>query len=136
RLRTELAQKVPNIALQDAVARARDSFGVRPFADVNAEIVRLQRNFALLKSSGKLTQTELIQAQVRMLEQTRALQEETNGWRTSLASVKNEIIAGAAAFSGIALLGQQAFTEFASFSQQMAGIASITDLTGEQLNKL
>lgn len=136
RLRVELAQKVPNIALQDAVARARDSFGVRPFADVNAEIVRLQRNFALLKSSGKLTQTELIQAQVRMLEQTRALQEETNGWRTSLASVKNEIIAGAAAFSGIALLGQQAFTEFASFSQQMAGIASITDLTGEQLNKL
>ncbi|MCO6057300.1 phage tail tape measure protein [Pseudomonas sp. MOB-449] len=136
RLRAELAQKVPNIALQDAVARARDSLGVRPFAEVNQEVVNLQRNFALLKSSGRLTQTELIQAQVRMLEQTRALEEQTNGWRTSLANVKNEIIAGAAAFGGFALLGRKAFVEFAKFSQQMAGIESITDLTGEQVENL
>ncbi|WP_375738076.1 phage tail tape measure protein [Pseudomonas boanensis] len=136
RLRSELARQVPNIALQSAVAGARESLGVRPFIEVNAEITRLQRNYALLKSSGQLTSAELIQAQVRMLEQTRSLEEQTNGWRTSLARVKSEILAGAAAFGGLALLGRQSFNEFANYSQQLAGIATITDLTGNQLQTL
>ncbi|EQM69993.1 phage tail tape measure protein [Pseudomonas tohonis] len=136
RLRGELAKQIPNVALQAAVAGARDSLGVRPFAEINGEITKLQRNFALLKSSGSLTGAELVQAQVRMLERTRELTEQTNGWRSSLANVKSEIIAGAAAFGGIALVGRNAFQQFAGFEQEMAGVRSITDLTGTEVTAL
>lgn len=133
RLRAELAKAAPNIALQAAVGSARESLGVRPFAEINSEITRLQRNFQLLKASGQLSATELTQAHVRMLERTRELTEQTNGWRTSLAGVRNEVVAGAAAFGGIALAGQRSFQKFAGFEQQMAGIQSITELTGKQV---
>ena len=136
RLRGELAKQIPNVALQAAVAGARDSLGVRPFAEINGEITKLQRNFALLKSSGSLTGAELVQAQVRMLERTRELTEQTNGWRSSLANVKSEIIAGAAAFGGLVLVGRNSFQQFAGFEQEMAGVRSITDLTGAEVSSL
>lgn len=132
-LRTEMAKAAPNIALQAAVGSARESLGVRPFAEINGEITRLQRNFQLLKASGQLSATELTQAHVRMLERTRELTEQTNGWRTSLAGVRNEVVAGAAAFGGIVLAGRKSFSEFADFTQQMAGVESITELTGSML---
>lgn len=136
RLRAELAKAAPNIALQAAVGSARESLGVRPFAEINSEITRLQRNFQLLKASGQLSATELTQAHVRMLERTRELTEQTNGWRTSLASVRNEVVAGAAAFGGIVLAGRKSFGEYAGFTQQMAGVESITELTSSQIRTL
>lgn len=136
RLRAELAKAAPNIALQAAVGSARESLGVRPFAEINSEITRLQRNFQLLKASGQLSATELTQAHVRMLERTRELTEQTNGWRTSLAGVRNEVVAGAAAFGGIVLAGGKSFGEYAGFTQQMAGVESITELTSSQIRTL
>lgn len=136
RLRAELAKAAPNIALQAAVGSARESLGVRPFAEINGEITRLQRNFQLLKASGQLSATELTQAHVRMLERTRELTEQTNGWRTSLAGVRNEVVAGAAAFGGIVLAGRKSFGEFAGFTQEMAGVESITELTSSQIKTL
>jgi TP901 family phage tail tape measure protein len=136
RLRAELAKAAPNIALQAALGSARESLGVRPFAEINSEVTRLQRNFQLLKASGKLSATKLTQAHVRMLERTRELTEQTNGWRTSLAAVRNEVVAGAAAFGGIVLVGRQSFGEFAGFTQQMAGVESITELTSSQIRTL
>lgn len=136
RLRAEMAKAAPNIALQAAVGSARESLGVRPFAEINGEITRLQRNFQLLKASGQLSATELTQAHVRMLERTRELTEQTNGWRTSLAGVRNEVVAGAAAFGGIVLAGRKSFGEYAGFTQQMAGVESITELTSSQIRTL
>ncbi|WP_165668883.1 phage tail tape measure protein [Metapseudomonas otitidis] len=136
RLRAEMAKAVPKVALQAAVAGARESLGVRPFAEINNEVTRLQRNFQLLKASGQLSAAELTQAHVRMLERTRELTEQTNGWRTSLAGVRNEVVAGAAAFGGIVLAGQRSFQKFADFEQEMAGIQSITELTGKEVEAL
>lgn len=136
RLRAEMAKAAPNIALQAAVGSAREALGVRPFAEINGEITRLQRNFQLLKASGQLSATELTQAHVRMLERTRELTEQTNGWRTSLAGVRNEVVAGAAAFGGIVLAGRKSFGEYAGFTQQMAGVESITELTSSQIRTL
>lgn len=136
RLRAEMAKAVPKVALQAAVAGARESLGVRPFAEINSEVTRLQRNFQLLKASGQLSAAELTQAHVRMLERTRELTEQTNGWRTSLAGVRNEVVAGAAAFGGIVLAGRKSFSEFADFTQQMAGVESITELTSSQIKTL
>ncbi|MDH0334464.1 phage tail tape measure protein [Metapseudomonas otitidis] len=136
RLRAELAKAAPNIALQAAVGSARESLGVRPFAEINSEVTRLQRNFQLLKASGQLSAAELTQAHVRMLERTRELTEQTNGWRTSLAGVRNEVVAGAAAFGGIVLAGGKSFGEYAGFTQQMAGVESITELTSSQIRTL
>ncbi|WP_165669785.1 phage tail tape measure protein [Metapseudomonas otitidis] len=136
RLRAEMAKAAPNIALQAAVGSARESLGVRPFAEINSEVTRLQRNFQLLKASGQLSATELTQAHVRMLERTRELTEQTNGWRTSLAGVRNEVVAGAAAFGGIVLAGGKSFGEYAGFTQQMAGVESITELTSSQIRTL
>ncbi|WP_177329769.1 phage tail tape measure protein [Pseudomonas sp. 21] len=136
RLRQQMAQQLPQIALQNGVASARDALGVRPFTDINAEVVRLQRNYALLRSSGQATGAELAQAYGRLVERTRELQLQTNGWRDSLGKVKNELIAGAAAFGGVALVGQRSFGQYAAYEQQIAGIAAITDLAGDRLRTM
>lgn len=136
RLRQQMAQQLPQLALQNGVASAREALGVRPFTDINAEVVRLQRNYALLRSSGQATGAELAQAYGRLVERTRELQQQTNGWRDSLGKVKNELLAGAAAFGGVALVGQRSFGQYAAYEQQIAGIAAITDLAGDRLKSM
>lgn len=136
RLRQQMGQQLPQLALQGGVANAREALGVRPFADINAEVTKLQRNYALLRASGQASGAELAQAYGRLVEKTRELEQETNGWRDSLGKVKNELLAGAAAFGGIALVGQRSFGQYAAYEQQIAGIAAITDLAGERLKSM
>ncbi|MEQ7921140.1 phage tail tape measure protein [Xanthomonas sp. WHRI 1810A] len=143
RLQGELSQRLSTGQADKNLQTAKVDLGISKYSESTAQIAKLQQQFALLKSTGKLTATELAigqntlrQALADSATQTRVLTGATEAWRGGLGDVRAEIIAGAAAFAGFAIAAGSSFTSFASFQQQIAAIGTITDLTDEQLKGL
>lgn len=143
RLQSQLAQKLVTGTRDRDIQAARADLGVAKFSDTTANITKLQQQFQLLKSTGTLTGTEIAIAQNTLrnsladaAEQTARLTGATANWRDSLSQVKAELVAGAIAFGGFAIVAGQSFGKFAGFEQQIAAIGTITDLSDDQLTKL
>lgn len=96
-------------SMQALKARA-EAFGtlkVRPFADIEAEIAKVRAAFDTLKNSGTLSAHALAQAHVRMNEEVRGLQGETNGWTAALGRAKAGAIALGGAFAAAGAMVKQ-----------------------------
>lgn len=109
------------------VANARDALSVKPFADIRAEIGRLQAAYTTLAQSGKLSSDELAQAKARLIEKTRALEAQTNGWVQSLDAVKLRAASaiGALAANLTALAG--GWKKNADLAERMAEVFTLID---------
>lgn len=143
RLQGDLSQKLGIGQRDKSIQDAQANLGIAKFSNTSAEIARLQADFQLLRSTGKLSSTEIAIAQNTLRQsiaaasaQTSQLTGATKQWSASLDDVKTQILAGAAAFGGFALAATRSFSTFASFQQQIAGINTITDLTQDQLHGL
>ena len=143
RLQADLSQKIGTGQRQKDVQDAQANLGIAKFTNTSAEIAKLQADFQLLRSTGKLSATEIAIAQNTLRQsiaaaavQTRDLTGATQVWSASLSDVHVQILAGAAAFGGFAAVAARSFSSFASFEQQIAGINTITDLTQGQLQGL
>ncbi|RJX81258.1 phage tail tape measure protein [Pseudomonas sp. LS-2] len=143
RLQGDLSQKLGVGQRDKSIQDAQANLGIAKFSNTSAEIARLQADFQLLRSTGKLSSTEIAIAQNTLRQsiaaasaQTSQLTGATKQWSASLDDVKTQILAGAAAFGGFALAATRSFSTFASFQQQIAGINTITDLTQDQLHDL
>jgi TP901 family phage tail tape measure protein len=143
RLQGDLSQKLGVGQRDKSIQDAQANLGIAKFSNTSAEIARLQSDFQLLRSTGKLSTTEIAIAQNTLRQsiaaassQTAQLTGATKAWSASLGDVRTQILAGAAAFGGFALVATRSFSTFASFQQQIAAINSITDLTQSQLQGL
>lgn len=143
RLQGDLSQKLGVGQRDKSIQDAQANLGIAKFSSTSAEIARLQADFQLLRSTGKLSSTEIAIAQNTLRQsiaaasaQTLQLTGATRQWGASLDDVKGQILAGAAAFGGFALAATRSFSTFANFQQQIAGINTITDLTQSQLHDL
>lgn len=101
-----VAQKALNNARQEAsrVADARQTLGIRPFKDIQAEIDHVRSSFQVLRDSGVLTQGELGQAADRARQRVRALSEQFNGARTAGQRLNAVMTGLRVLFAGIAAL--------------------------------
>ncbi|MBX3655691.1 MAG: tape measure protein [Ramlibacter sp.] len=105
--RAKAAQAALNAeqAKASAVGNARQTLGVRPFAEIEQEIGRVRSAFNVLRDSGTLSQAELAQAADRARLRVRALSEQFNGARAladryaAALNVASRIMAGLAALS-------------------------------------
>lgn len=143
RLQTDLAQKLVVGQRDKGIQDAQVNLGIAKFTNTSAEIARLQSDFQLLRSTGKLSATEIAIAQTTLRQslaaasaQTAQLTGATKTWNASLGDVQAQIIAGAAAFGGFALAAAKGFSTYADFQQQIAAIGTITDLSDQQLTGL
>lgn len=140
RLQSELAKRLESGGADASMQAALRNLGVDQFRSTRTGIAELQQQFQLLKASGTASTTEIALAQQtlrsRIAEasrQTQGLKGATDDWRNSLARTREEIIAGAAAFGGFALIAGNSFSKFADYEQQIAAIDTITELTDGQL---
>lgn len=140
RLQSELAGRIGSGRNDAAIQGALQSLGVSQFRGTREAIAEQQRQFELLRKSGVLSTTEIAVAQTTLRQSIAAASRETQGltavsgtWLDVLGRIRGEVIAGAAAFGGFAMLARSSFSDYAEFEQQVAGIATITDLTGTQL---
>lgn len=126
-LRTE--RNTPRVQERSAlqVADARQTLGVKPFADVGAEVAKTRQAYATLAASGKLTHAELLQASLRQQQAVAELRAQTNGWAQSLATVKGQF----AALAGVAVGFTLAAREAIAFESAMADVRKVVDATPE-----
>lgn len=143
RLQSQLSQRLVTGKRDSDIQAAKVDLGVAKFSNTTAEIAKLQQQFQLLKSTGTLTGTELAIAQNTLRQslanaatQTATLTGATALWRAGLADVRAELVAGAVAFGGFAVVAGNSFGKFAGFEQQIAAIGTITDLSDAQLTAL
>ncbi|WP_311969348.1 phage tail tape measure protein [Pseudomonas baltica] len=143
RLQSDLSQKLVVGQRDKGIQDAQVNLGIAKFSSTSAEIARLQSDFQLLRSTGKLSGTEIAIAQNTLRQslaaasaQTAELTGATKIWNTSLSDVRGQILAGAVAFGGFALAASKGFSTYADFEQQIAAIGTITDLSDKQLSGL
>lgn len=143
RLQAELGKQLGGGRADAGFRDALQGLGVAQFRGTREAIAGQQRQFELLRQSGKLSATEIALAQNTLRQsisaaagQTAGLTAATTTWQAALAGVRGELIAGAAAFGGVALVAGRSFTAFADYEQRIAEIGTITDLTGSQLQNL
>ena len=143
RLQSKLGQRLSTGQNDKSVQDARASLAIAKYSDTAAQISKMQQQFQLLRSTGKLTATEMAigqntlrQSLAESANQTRVLTGATEAWKGGLSDVRAEILAGAVAFTGFAMAAGDSFGKFASFQQQVASIATITDLSSTQLKDL
>ena len=143
RLQAELGKQLGGGRADANFQGALQGLGVAQFRGTREAIAEQQRQFELLRKSGKLSATEIALAQNTLRQsisaaarQTAGLTAATTTWQAALVGVRGELIAGAAAFGGFALAAGRSFTRFADYEQRIAEIGTITDLTGSQLQNL
>lgn len=133
RLGAELAATQSKADAQQArLAGAREALNLRPHREIRQEISNLQTQYQLLRSSGTLTTAELAQAKVRLRERVGELTTSTNGWMNSLSQVHLQTGAAVAGMGALAFAGVNLLSFYAQYTQQMAAVDSITDLSRER----
>ncbi|WP_339733117.1 phage tail tape measure protein [uncultured Pseudomonas sp.] len=143
RLQSELGKQLTGGRADTGFQAALQNLGVAQSRASREAVVEQQRQFELLRKSGKLSATEIALAQNTLRQSIGAASRQVSGltaatttWQAALVGVRAELIAGAAAFGGFALVAGQSFTKFADYEQRIAEIGTITDLTGSQLQNL
>jgi TP901 family phage tail tape measure protein len=114
------------------VVAAQALLGVRPYADIQADIKRTRQAYDTLKNSGRLSQAELARAHQQMRTKVAELRKETTGWSDALNQAHGGLIAMAAA--GYAVV--KAFGEYSRFTQRMAEVSTLIDVNRERLAAL
>lgn len=135
-LKAALSEASAAFAAFTRVANARDALGVKPFADIRAEIEQLKKSYETLARSGKASTAELLQAKAHLIEKTRALEAQTNGWVASLDAVKGR---AAVALGGLAAelaaLGA-GWQKNAALAERMAEVFTLFDGPRAQIDQL
>jgi len=130
--RSELDKTKKSAAEARKVMEARSALGVRPYKEIRDEITKLRGSYDTLKKSGKLSSAELYQAKVKLKQKTAELRKETGDWAGELGKAKTGLIALAGA--GYAVI--KSFNRYSEFSQRMAEVNTLIDVSKEQFASL
>ena len=115
---------------------AMRQLGVRPFGDIDREIVGLRQSYRTLARSGKVSSQELALAHNNMERGIRELQARKSGWNRSIREARNGLIALTAAGAGfIAFLGSAA-REASTFQTAMAEVSTLVEASPQQMAAL
>lgn len=114
------------------IAGARDTLGVRPFADIKDGIDQAKKAFETLKESGTLSVTAIAQAKLKLQERIAELNAQTNGFAQSFLKVKE----AAAAAVGSFLVFRAASSEAIAFEAALADVRKVVDTTPEGFERI
>ncbi len=132
KLRKEYRKLQKQISDKTGINAAKKLLDVRSFKDIEQEIKRTKQAYKLLKKSGKLGMAELYKAELQLKRKTGELKEQTNGWAKSLADAR----AGLGALAGLGYATVKAFSGYSEFSQKMAEVNTLLDISGPKFRNL
>ncbi|CCK81197.1 phage tail tape measure protein [Desulfobacula toluolica] len=128
KLKQSLSQTRQEFSKAAKIDAAKGMLNVRPYKDIQSEIKQTGEAYNLLKKSGKLTAKELSEAKLQLKKRIRELKNETNSWSGSLSTAS----AGLAALAGIGFTFVKSFTGFSGFSQRMAEVNTLLDVSKDR----
>jgi len=130
--RGELDKTKKSAADARKVMEARSALGVRPYKEIREELTKLRGSYDTLKKSGTVSSAELYQAKVKLKNKTAELRRETGDWAGEMRKAKTGLIALAGA--GYAVI--KSFQRYSEFSQRMAEVNTLIDVSKEQFASL
>jgi len=130
--RGELDKTKKSAAEARKVMEARSALGVQPYKEIRAELTKLRGSYDTLKKSGTVSSAELYQAKVKLKNKTAELRRETGDWAGEMRKAKTGLIALAGA--GYAVI--KSFQRYSEFSQRMAEVNTLIDVSKEQFASL
>ena len=132
RTRSEFDKTSASVAKAKKIMEARALLDVRPYKEVQAEIKKLRGAYDTLRKSGTLASAELYQAKTKLKQKTAELRKETGDWAGDLQKAKTGLIALAGA--GYAVI--KTFQRYSEFSQRMAEVNTLIDVSRERFGAL
>lgn len=114
------------------VMEARSALVVRPYKELRDEITKLRGSYNALKKSGTLSSADLYQAKTKLKQKTSELRKETGDWGEELKKARGGLIALAGA--GYTVI--KSFQRYSDFSQRMAEVNTLIDVSKEQFASL
>jgi len=111
-----------------ALQKDKDLLGVPNIKKATAEINKLKGAYKRLKTSGKLTTQELAVAQSNLKKKISKLKEETNLWAGAL----KKAAVGLAGVAAAGLVVISSFSAFADYSQKMAEVNTLLDVSAKR----
>lgn len=123
-----LRQKL--LGLRDAAKldSARNIIGIQPFRDVQREIDRVNAAFGRLKSSGKLSASELGQAYLKTKERIEELKGSMNGIGSYFEQIRGQALALAAQLAVFGLAAREAIV----FEDALVDLRRAANTTAEE----
>ncbi|MGE4442125.1 MAG: phage tail tape measure protein [Desulfomicrobium sp.] len=123
-----LRQKL--LGLRDAAKldAARNIIGIQPFRDVQREIDRVNAAFGRLKSSGKLSASELGQAYLKTKERIEELKGSMNGIGSYFEQIRGQALALAAQLAVFGLAAREAIV----FEDALVDLRRAANTTAEE----
>ncbi len=123
----QAAAEAERRAQASRLSAARDVLGISPFRDIARDIALGEAAYKRLEASGKLSMAELAQAKMKLLERTRELQAQTNGWSEALLKVRGS----AMALAGVGATIWATVKQAAEFELAMAQAKKYIDFPDE-----
>lgn len=127
-----LEQEYERLSQVQRQANARETLGVKPFADIEAEIHKVKAAFETLKASGTLSQSEIAQAALKTQQRIDELKHSTNGWTDALIQAKAKFVEAGIAAGGLTAAAHQAI----QFETALAQVAKTTGMSAAETQKL
>jgi TP901 family phage tail tape measure protein len=112
--------------------QGRDFLGLTAHQKIAQDIADVKAAYARMAASGGASYQEMAQAALRTRERVSELEEQTNGWTSSLGKAKAALAGLAAATGGLAYVAREAIR----FESAMAGVAKVVDGTDEEIARL
>ncbi|MFC4161947.1 phage tail tape measure protein [Chitinimonas lacunae] len=125
----ELAQAAKQLT---QIGDARQVLGLRAHQEVNAEIQKVKAAYDVLRSSGKLTAAELVQAGDAVKRKISELEQQTRAAMDSLGDMRGTLAGLAASAAGLTIVTNKA----TDFQSAMADVAKKSGASEEVLGKL
>lgn len=139
KLRQDLEQTKEKYQALAKVASARETLGIGAHADIQGQIAKTRQAYVDLATSGKASFSELAQAKVAMGTKIAELRSQTNGWKESLLSAKEELIkigVAAAALIQAARVGMQFETSMADVRKTVGGTKEEIRALGNEIREM
>jgi len=130
--RREFDKTSASVSKAKKIMEARAVLDVRPYKKVRAEIKKLRTSYDTLRKSGTLSTTELYQAKTKLKQKTAELRRETGDWAGEIGKAK----IGLAALAGAGYLFIKSFQHYSEFSQRMAEVNTLIDVSRDRFAAL
>ena len=114
------------------LAGAFETLGVRSLRDVKNEVRAAEKAYKHLQRSGNVSVKDLARAKLQLIKRTKSLRKETGLWTSSIGRARS-------AWASLAAVGfsfAKGFAVFGEFSQRMAEVNTLTDMSATRFAAL
>jgi len=132
KLAIAVAQTRSELSKASQINLAKGMLNVKAFKDIRSEITNTKNAYTTLKKSGTLSLGELYKAKLSMRQTIVDLKNETSLWANSVSNVRTGLVT----LTAVGYAAVKSFSGYSEFSQRMAEINTLLDISDDKFKSL